>query len=98
MKRQLHAFFMLSFLTSMHSFGQNASSNNSLQKSIVTANMDSSMKPGDNFYMYANGKWIETIVMPPTQAELGTFHEVNELINIRARVPNCNFIIIILQE
>jgi putative endopeptidase len=79
MKRQLHALFMLSFLTSIYSFGQNAYSNNSLQKSIVTANMDSSMKPGDNFYIFVNGKWTKNILMPPTQAELGTFHDVNEL-------------------
>jgi putative endopeptidase len=78
MKGQLHAFFLLLVLTRIYSFGQNASSSKPLQKSILTANIDSSIKPSDNFYMYANGKWIGTIVMPPTQGELGAFYDVNE--------------------
>lgn len=29
-------------------------------KFIDPANMDLSVKPGDNFYQYANGTWIKT--------------------------------------
>jgi putative endopeptidase len=32
---------------------------------IVVANMDRSVKPGDNFYRYANGTWIERTEIPP---------------------------------
>src|SRR5277367_1015301 len=79
MKRQLHVFFMLLFFTRIYSFGQNSSSNSPLQKYIVTVNMDSSVKPGDNFYMFVNGKWTGNTVMPPTQGELGAFYDVNDL-------------------
>src|SRR6202050_3075052 len=32
---------------------------------IVVANMDRSVKPGDDFYRYANGNWIERTKIPP---------------------------------
>jgi putative endopeptidase len=35
---------------------------------IVVANMDRSVKPGDDFYQYANGDWIKRTELPP---ELG---------------------------
>jgi len=79
MNRQLHAFFVLMLLIRTYSFGQKGSSNNPLSKSFITANMDSSVKPGDNFYKFVNGKWRENTVMPLTQAELGAFHDINEL-------------------
>jgi len=32
---------------------------------IVLANMDRSVKPGDDFYRYANGDWIKRTEIPP---------------------------------
>jgi putative endopeptidase len=32
---------------------------------IVIANMDLSVKPGDDFYLYANGSWIKHTKIPP---------------------------------
>jgi predicted metalloendopeptidase len=32
---------------------------------IVVANMDPSVKPGDDFYNYANGDWIKRTEIPP---------------------------------
>ncbi len=32
---------------------------------IVVANMDRSVKPGDDFYQYANGAWIKRTEIPP---------------------------------
>jgi putative endopeptidase len=32
---------------------------------IVVANMDRSVKPGDDFYHYANGDWIKRTEIPP---------------------------------
>lgn len=37
---------------------------------IVVANMDRSVKPGDDFYHYANGNWIKRTELPPTVATL----------------------------
>src|SRR5579871_1032924 len=32
---------------------------------IVIANMDTSMKPGDDFYQYTNGGWLARTEIPP---------------------------------
>ena len=40
---------------------------------IVLRNMDRSVKPGDNFYLYANGTWIARTKIPPDRAGIGVF-------------------------
>jgi len=39
--------------------------------------IDSSVKPGDNFFRYVNGKWYDTAQIPPTQAGVGTYMFMN---------------------
>jgi putative endopeptidase len=46
------------------------------QKFIETANFDSSVKPGDNFYLYVNGNWIKNTPIPPTETRIGSFLDV----------------------
>jgi putative endopeptidase len=38
--------------------------------------MDSSVKPGDNFYLYVNGNWIKNTKIPPTQSGVGGFTDL----------------------
>ncbi|MEO7522938.1 MAG: M13 family metallopeptidase, partial [Ferruginibacter sp.] len=40
-------------------------------RSLSLANIDSSVKPGDNFFLYANGKWLDTAQIPPTESRIG---------------------------
>ncbi len=40
---------------------------------IRVANMDPAVKPGDNFYLYANGAWIARTEIPPDRAGIGVF-------------------------
>src|ERR1043165_8568814 len=47
-------------------------------KPIDTANMDTSVKPGEDFYRYANGKWIVGNSIPPDESRWGSFEEVVE--------------------
>lgn len=51
-------------------------SHDTTRKFIETANMDSSVKPGDNFFLFVNGKWIKSAVIPPTESDAGAFLEV----------------------
>jgi len=39
-----------------------------------TAGMDTSVHPGDNFFMYANGTWIKNSVIPDDQSGWGSFY------------------------
>src|SRR5271170_1588686 len=50
---------------------------------IATANMDPSVKPGDNFYEYANGDWIKRTEIPPDRAGIGVFTTLADLSNKR---------------
>jgi len=45
---------------------------------LDTANMDKSVKPGDNFYRYANGRWLDKNPVPPSETRWGSFNELQE--------------------
>jgi putative endopeptidase len=40
-------------------------------------NIDSSVKPGDNFFLYANGKWYDTATILPTESRAGARLEMD---------------------
>ena len=48
---------------------------------IVLANMDPSVKPGENFYVYANGGWLKRTVIPPDRSRIGVFTALSDLSN-----------------
>ena len=52
--------------------------NNSKRKFIDPANMDLSVKPGDNFYLYANGAWIKKTPIPASKTRWGSFDALAE--------------------
>jgi putative endopeptidase len=48
-------------------------------KFIDRANMDFTVKPGDNFYLYANGNWIKKNPVPSSKTRWGSFDELREM-------------------
>jgi putative endopeptidase len=50
---------------------------------IVVANMDSSVKPGDDFNQYANGSWMKRTEIPPDRGRVGVFNSLGDLSNKR---------------
>jgi endothelin-converting enzyme/putative endopeptidase len=50
---------------------------------IVVANLDASVKPGDDFNQYANGGWIKRTEIPPDRASVGVFTSLADLSNKR---------------
>jgi putative endopeptidase len=50
--------------------------NVSQQRFIKTENMDSSVKPGDNFFQFVNGKWLKTATIPSTETSVGAGREL----------------------
>jgi putative endopeptidase len=50
---------------------------------VVVANMDPSVKPGDDFYGYANGDWIKRTELPPDRGGIGVFSVLDDLSNKR---------------
>ncbi|MGN6357270.1 MAG: M13 family metallopeptidase [Novosphingobium sp.] len=45
---------------------------------IVPENMDRSVKPGDDFYAYANGTWAKTAAIPADRTNIGGFFIASE--------------------
>jgi putative endopeptidase len=50
---------------------------------IQVANIDRSVKPGDNFYLYANGDWIKKTEIPNDRYYVGVFSILDDLANKR---------------
>jgi predicted metalloendopeptidase len=45
---------------------------------VDLASMDKTVKPGDDFYKFVNGKWLETAQIPPDKSYYGTVVTVFE--------------------
>ncbi len=45
---------------------------------IDVAKMDTSIKPGEDFFKYVNGKWLETTEIPSDRTSWGSFNELRE--------------------
>jgi putative endopeptidase len=55
-----------------------AACKNTSDKTVVKIEgIDSSLKPGDNFFMYVNRKWYDTARIPPSQAGVGAYMFMN---------------------
>ncbi len=50
-----------------------------------TAGMDTSVKPGDNFYDYANGTAVKDLVIPGDQASYGSFDKLYDLSQLQLK-------------
>ncbi|MBE7176748.1 MAG: M13 family metallopeptidase [Mucilaginibacter polytrichastri] len=47
-------------------------------KFIDPANMDASVKPGDDFYTYANGNWVKNNPVPAKETRWGSFNVLRD--------------------
>ncbi|HWD27552.1 MAG TPA: M13 family metallopeptidase [Rhizomicrobium sp.] len=45
---------------------------------VQKSNMDTSVRPGDDFNLYANGSWIKSATIPPDQAAWGSFSTLRD--------------------
>lgn len=50
---------------------------------VSVADMDRSVKPGDDFFEYTNGGWIQRTELPPDRAIVDVFSRLNDLSNQR---------------
>jgi putative endopeptidase len=69
---------LLSALTLANAPALAASGTRAGGKPIDPANMDTSIRPGDDFFRYANGKWLERNPIPPDESRWGAFSELTE--------------------
>jgi putative endopeptidase len=55
-----------------------AQTNEKSFKFIDPANMDLSVKPGDNFFLYANGTWLKNNPVPASKTRWGSFDALRQ--------------------
>ena len=48
---------------------------NAQQKTVQWQFIDTTVKPGDNFFQFANGKWLDTAVIPSNRSGVGAAQE-----------------------
>ena len=49
-----------------------------LVSGVLTENMNQAVKPGDDFFAYVNGTWIDSYVIPDDKAGFGSFNMLHE--------------------
>jgi putative endopeptidase len=79
------AIFVLLVLPLLALHAQNAPTDTPKQEThgIAVANMDPSVKPGDNFDLYTNGAWIARTEIPPDRPTVSVFAILSDLSNKR---------------
>ena len=50
---------------------------------VDLSGMDKTVKPGDNFFMFVNGNWYKTAVIPPDRSSTGSFQNLRILSETR---------------
>lgn len=53
----------------------------SAKKLLDPANIDTTVRPGDNFFQYANGAWLKKNPIPKSKVRWGSFNELDEYNN-----------------
>lgn len=54
-----------------------ASSINLEKNNDAITRIDSTLQPGDNFFRYVNGKWYDSVPIPPSQSGVGAYMFMN---------------------
>ncbi len=81
MKSFILTFFALFCVFNFVAQGQLSKPNPPIEKNpppINTKDMDTSIKPQDDFFMYADGGWIKRTEIPPEYSRWGSFNELIE--------------------
>lgn len=58
--------------------GENKTASAPSRKLLDPANMDTAVRPGENFFMYANGAWLKNNPIPESKTRWGSFNELDE--------------------
>ncbi|MFH6989235.1 M13 family metallopeptidase [Flavobacterium collinsii] len=69
MKKSLMLFIAFLALT--------ACSKHQKEKNIAITGIDSTLRPGDDFFRYVNGKWYDSVSIPKSQAGVGVYMFMN---------------------
>lgn len=89
MKKRYLFLFTVAFMVGIAACSKKTASNTSTSgkdittpagqfKFIDASNFNTSVRPQDDFFEYANGAWLKNTPIPPTESRWGSFLELNE--------------------
>ena len=58
------------------------------KKDFLAANIDTTISPSEDFFLYANGEWIKSTPIPEAESSWGVGYLVQEDIYLRLRKIN----------
>ncbi|ACR14789.1 M13 family metallopeptidase [Teredinibacter turnerae] len=76
---------LLAFIAALSACNQKADIPDSKVSGIDLTNMDTSVRPQDAFYDYANGSWIKTTEIPADKVRIGTFYTLRDKVDAEVR-------------
>ena len=88
----LPAAGVLLFAACQNKSHQDADAANARTEFFDKAGMDTTVKPGDNFFLYANGKWMKNTKIPKTETGWGSFYTLynDNLKNLNSILENAS--------
>ena len=86
MKNRLTTPFTIGFILMVMGFSACKPSQRTVEQDALVAHIDSTVKPGDDFFQFANGKWFKENPIPATEQSNGIFQLIQDTIN--AQVHN----------
>jgi putative endopeptidase len=51
----------------------------------LASHIDNTVRPGDDFFLYANGKWFKENPIPPSEQSNGLWQMIQDTINAQIR-------------
>ncbi|MDF7814453.1 M13 family metallopeptidase [Hymenobacter sp. YC55] len=67
---------------------QSGNKSNSGQPDLIQANLDTTVRPGDDFFKYANGTWLKKHPIPASESSWSIGQEVQDEVYARLRALN----------
>ena len=78
MKRIITGALALAALTACGSESVEESATASPTSGVIAENMDKTIRPGDDFFAYTNGVWVETTEIPADKSNYSVFASLND--------------------
>ena len=76
-------FFALAFCFAMLFPASLPAQQTATEHGIAVSHMERSVNPGDDFYRYANGEWLNKTEIPPDRGSIGVFSILDDTANKR---------------
>ena len=76
MRKNIYAFASACIVLAAVSCTNGTGSSAGKDSFLITGNMDSAVKPGDNFFLFANGSWLKKAQIPAIESSVGSFSDL----------------------